>query len=71
MSLIDTNVVSEARKGPRANPGVRRFFDQAVGSDWSLYLSVLSRNPLARMALRPAGELHFASISNSKGRPHA
>jgi len=48
MYLIDTNVVSEARKGPRANPGVRRFFDQAVGSDWPLYLSVVTIGELRR-----------------------
>ena len=48
MYLIDTNVVSEARKGPRANPGVRRFFDQAAGSDWPLYLSVVTIGELRR-----------------------
>ena len=26
MYLIDTNVISEARKGRQANPGVMRFF---------------------------------------------
>jgi predicted nucleic acid-binding protein len=26
MYLIDTNVISEARKGSRADPGVRAFF---------------------------------------------
>lgn len=38
--LIDTNVLSEARKGGRANPGVRRFF--ADVDDDLLRLSVLS-----------------------------
>lgn len=37
--LIDTNVVSELRKGDRANVGVRNWFEQ-VDSD-ELYLSVL------------------------------
>ncbi len=38
--LIDTNVLSEARKGARANAGVRRFFADA--DDDSLWISVLS-----------------------------
>lgn len=38
--LIDTNVLSEARKGARANPGVRRFF--ADVDDDALRVSVLS-----------------------------
>src|SRR5277367_2094368 len=29
MYLVDTNVVSEARKGDRANAGVRRFWREA------------------------------------------
>ena len=38
--LIDTNVLSEARKGVRANPGVRRFF--ADVDDELLWVSGLS-----------------------------
>jgi len=30
MYLIDTNVISEIRKGNKANPGVRQFFDAAI-----------------------------------------
>jgi hypothetical protein len=37
--LLDTNVVSEARKGRRANPGVRRWFDDV--DDEALFISVL------------------------------
>lgn len=37
--LLDTNILSELRKGPRAHPGVRAWFD-AVSAD-SLYTSVL------------------------------
>lgn len=37
--LIDTNVLSEARKGARANAGVRRFF--ADVDDEALHISVL------------------------------
>lgn len=38
MYLVDTNVVSEARKGPRANAGVRAFFHEA--DPGQLYIAV-------------------------------
>jgi toxin FitB len=38
MYLVDTNVISEARKGKSANPGVQTFFQKTDASD--LYLSV-------------------------------
>jgi hypothetical protein len=38
MYLVDTNLISEARKGARANSGVRRFLSDASPED--LYLSV-------------------------------
>ncbi len=37
--LLDTNVVSELHRGPRANRGVQAWFDAV--SDDALYLSVL------------------------------
>lgn len=37
--VLDTNVISEARKGPRANAGVARWISSVGGDD--LYLSVL------------------------------
>lgn len=37
--LIDTNVISELRKGKRANSGVLRWFERHTGED--LWLSVL------------------------------
>lgn len=37
--LLDTNVISEARKGANANPGVQSWFADASSDD--LYLSVL------------------------------
>jgi len=37
--LLDTNLVSELRKGPRINAGVRAWFDAVDESD--LFLSVL------------------------------
>lgn len=37
--LLDTNVISEVRKGARCNPGVRAWFDAATTEE--LWLSVL------------------------------
>jgi toxin FitB len=37
--LVDTDVISEARKGDRANPGVRSFFQKASEDDVPLFLS--------------------------------
>ncbi|MFM7850205.1 MAG: type II toxin-antitoxin system VapC family toxin [Rubrivivax sp.] len=48
MYLIDTNVISEARKGPRAHPGVRQFFARAAIDDTALYLSAVTVGELCR-----------------------
>ena len=48
--LVDTNVVSELRKGGRCNPGVASWFSQA--EDETLYLSVLVLGELQRGADR-------------------
>jgi len=37
--LLDTNVLSELRKGDRCNQGVRRWFETAVAEE--LFVSVL------------------------------
>lgn len=46
--LVDTDVLSEARRGARANAGVRRFFETAVQTGQSLYLSVVTIGELRR-----------------------
>lgn len=48
MYLIDTNVVSEIRKGERADRGVRAFFHRALEQDIDLYLSVITVGELRR-----------------------
>lgn len=57
MYLVDTNVISEARKGGKANAGVRKFW-QSVAED-DLYLSVLTLGELRRGVenLRQRGDL--------------
>lgn len=50
--LVDTNVISELRKGSRANPGVRDWFRSQPAS--SLYLSALTMGELHRGVLSVA-----------------
>lgn len=46
--LIDTNVISELRKQHNANPGIRKFFQQASEQKARLYLSVITIGELRR-----------------------
>jgi toxin FitB len=46
--LIDTNVVSEARKKAKANPGVTDFFNRVVEAGEPVYLSAVSVGELRR-----------------------
>jgi toxin FitB len=48
MYLIDTNVVSEARKGTNANRGVVAFLKKAAASGDPVYLSAVSIGELRR-----------------------
>jgi hypothetical protein len=48
MYLIDTNVISEARKRDKTNAGVRRFFEEARTNDEALYLSVITVGEIRR-----------------------
>jgi len=61
--LIDTNVISEARKGSKANRGVTDFFSKSDASATPLYLSVLTIGELRRGAglIRHRGDIAFAN----------
>lgn len=48
MYLVDTSVISEARKRERANKGVRAFFRNAVKDEADLYMSVITVGELRR-----------------------
>jgi predicted nucleic acid-binding protein len=48
MYLVDTNVISEARKKSKANPGVMQFFSRATSTGEPVYLSVISVGELRR-----------------------
>jgi toxin FitB len=48
MYLIDTNVISEARKRPNANRGVIAFFETVTASSEPVFLSAISVGELRR-----------------------
>lgn len=48
MYLIDTNVISEMRKGKKADVGVQAFFDNVISNNIAIYLSVITIGELRR-----------------------
>lgn len=48
MFLVDTNVISEARKGERADPGVIAFWQQAASNDSPIFLAAVTIGELRR-----------------------
>jgi len=48
MFLIDTNVISEARKAPRADAGVQAFWAAAARDDTPLFLAAITIGELRR-----------------------
>jgi hypothetical protein len=64
MYLIDTNVVSEARKRNKADPGVLAFFTHVAERDEALYLSVVTLGELRRgiELMRHRGDLLQADL---------
>ena len=67
MYLIDTNVVSEARKKGKANPGVMAFFKQAADQDEAMYLCVVSVGELRRGVelIRHRGDIQQSQLLES------
>ena len=64
MYLIDTNVISEARKQVRANPGVMAFFEAVAIANDPVYLSTISIGELRRGVelIRHRGDLDQAVL---------
>ncbi len=48
MYLVDTNVISEARKGRQSNRGVKAFFRQVEKDETPVYISVVTIGELRR-----------------------
>lgn len=64
MYLIDTNVISEIRKKTKANPGVRKFFKQAIEQESKLYISAITVGELQRgvQLIRHRGDQKQAAL---------
>jgi predicted nucleic acid-binding protein len=64
MFLVDTNVISEARKGSRADPGVMAFWAEAALSNAPLFLSAISIGELRRGVdlIRHRGDQQQAAV---------
>lgn len=64
MYLIDTNVISEARKGRKADAGVVAFFSQCVQQDARVWLSVVTLGELRRGVdlIRHRGDIPQAEL---------
>lgn len=63
MYLIDTNVISEARKRSKTNKGVRTFFKQMIKEEASLFISVVTIGELRRgiELIRHRGDIQQAN----------
>jgi hypothetical protein len=63
MYLVDTNVISEARKKSKANTGVRAFFKQAIEDETRLFISVVTVGELRRgvESIRYRGDVRQAN----------
>ncbi len=64
MYLVDTDVISEARKGAKAQAGVRAFFANAARENTELYLSAITIGELRQgvESLRHRGDLPQAGV---------
>jgi hypothetical protein len=63
MYLVDTNVISEARKKSKANKGVRAFFKQAIEDETRMFISVVTVGELRRgvESIRYRGDVRQAN----------
>ncbi len=63
MYLLDTNVISEARKRSKMNKGVREFFKQAAREEMRIFISVVTVGELRRGVelIRHRGDTRQAS----------
>jgi predicted nucleic acid-binding protein len=63
MYLVDTNVISDARKKSKANKGVRGFFKQAIEDQVRVFISVVTVGELRRgvESIRYRGDVRQAN----------
>lgn len=63
MYLVDTNVISEARKRSKANKGVKRYFKQVTDEQANVFISVVTVGELRRGVelIRRRGDIRQAN----------
>jgi toxin FitB len=63
MYLVDTNVISEARKRSKVIRGVRAFFEQVIEDETPLFISVVTVGELRRgvESIRHRGDVRQAN----------
>lgn len=73
MYLVDTNVISEARKQSKANKGVQAFFKQVIESKIPVFISIVTVGELRRgiELIRYRGDAIRARKFESEGTDHA
>jgi toxin FitB len=71
MYLVDTDVISNARKRSRANPGVRRFFRDVAAQGIPLFLSAVTIGELRQgvETVRHRGDLAQATRLSPQRAP--
>ncbi len=71
MYLIDTNVISEARKGAKADPGVLGFLERAATNDTPLFLLAITVGEIRRgiERVRRRGDIDQAGLLEAWMRP--
>jgi predicted nucleic acid-binding protein len=64
MYLVDTNVISESRKGKRADPGVVAFWAETARNDTPIFLASVTIGELRRGVelIRYRGDQHQAEL---------
>jgi len=64
MYLVDTNIISEARKKTKANKGVRGFFKHVVDDNVPCFMSVITVGELRRGVelIRTRGDTRQANL---------
>lgn len=64
MFLVDTNVISEARKRAKANKGVQEFFKRAAKEQHAIFISVITVGELRRGVelIRHRGDTRQANL---------
>lgn len=62
MYLVDSNVISEARKGSKANPGVRAFWQSAGSGEIYIAVQTIGEIRQGLESIRARGDVQQAAL---------